>query len=71
VDVAGAHFDRVKITPADGSPFQVENARNIAIDHSCPSAAGAGLHCVSVSGRSEHITVDGAPALAARGAGPP
>jgi hypothetical protein len=67
VDVAGAHFDRVKITPAEGSPFQVENARNIAIDHSCPPAAGA--RHVNVAGRSEQITVDGAPALAARAGG--
>jgi polygalacturonase len=58
VDVDGARFDNVKITPAQGRPFLVENARNVAIDHSC---AGAGEACVKVAGRSDHVTIDGAP----------
>jgi polygalacturonase len=62
VDVQGARFERVTITPRHGSRFSIENARNVAINHSCPGGAGSG--CVSVSGRSEQITVDGTPASA-------
>jgi len=60
VDVQGARFEHVKINPGHGSPFAFENAHNVTIDHSCPGGSSAG--CVTVAGKSDHITVDGAPA---------
>ena len=61
VDAQRVKFDHVKITPEKGPPFSLQNTRGVTVDHSCPGGVGG---CVSVSGKSEQVTVDGAPATA-------
>jgi hypothetical protein len=59
VDAQRVRFDHVKITPEKGPAFSLQNARNVVVDHSC---TGGVASCLSVSGKSELITVDGVPA---------
>jgi polygalacturonase len=61
VDARGVRFDHVTVTPAQGPPFSVRDARNVAIDHSCPGGRAA---CTSVTGKAEKVTVDGVPTAA-------
>ncbi len=57
VDCERVRFDNVKITPASGLPFHLENARDVKVDHSCSPPLE---RCLELAGtRNARITADG------------
>jgi hypothetical protein len=60
-DAQGVRFDRVKVTAESGTPFKLENARQVVINGSCPAG---GSDCIKLAGdRNAGITIDGALSL--------
>jgi polygalacturonase len=60
-DAQGIRFDHVKVTADSGTPFKIENSRQVVLNASCPTG---GADCIKLAGdRNAGITVDGALSL--------